>query len=109
MYKLFTGIIHGRIQKITEKEIGEYQGGFRAERRTTDHLFTIRQITEKHFEHDVDLHLLFVDFRSAFDSINRKILIETIVEMKIPAKLIKLTVMTLSQTRSLVKIGNRKN
>ena len=41
-------------------------------KRTTDQLFVVRQILEKFYAHDIDLHFLFIDFKKAFDSINKK-------------------------------------
>jgi uncharacterized protein YaaR (DUF327 family) len=42
--------------------------------------------------------MLFVDFRKAFDSVNRERLYEVIKQMEIPDKLIRLTRMTMSTT-----------
>jgi hypothetical protein len=51
----------------------------------------------------IDLHVLFVDFRQAFDSINRKRLYEAMEWMKIADKLIRLTRMTMNTTHENLK------
>ena len=63
---------------------------------------------EKNWEHGFDLHMLFIDFEQAFDSVNRRQLSEAIEEVGIPQKLIKLVEMTLKDTKAAVKINNRK-
>jgi hypothetical protein len=50
----------------------------------------------------VDLHILFVDYKQAFDSINRK-MIQALEYFAIPPKLINLVKMTLDQTTAKVK------
>jgi len=45
---------------------------FRPQRTTRDQIFVVRQILEKFYAHDIDIHLLFIDFKKAFDSINQK-------------------------------------
>ena len=59
---------------VSEKIIGEYQCGFCPNRSTTEQLFVIRQKTEKYYEYSMDMHMLLVEFRQAFDSVNREIL-----------------------------------
>jgi hypothetical protein len=80
--------------------------GFRPNRSTTDNIHTIKQIYEKCYEYSIDIHNIFVDFKQAFDSVNRSLISECLKEYKIPRKLIHLTALTLKNTTAKVKINN---
>jgi len=54
-YKIFSSILSERLKIATEKIIGEYQCGFHGNKSTIDQLFILRQMTEKHNEHGLDL------------------------------------------------------
>jgi sorting nexin-29 len=82
-YKIFSSILNERLKIATEKIIGEYQCGFRRNKSTIDQLFVLRQMKEKHNEHGLDLHMLFIDFKQVFDSINGKRLFEATNKMGI--------------------------
>ena len=62
-YKVFSNVLNERFKKITENLLGEYQCGFRKNRSTSDQIFIIRQMKEKYYEHNQDLHMLFVGFK----------------------------------------------
>ena len=71
VYKVFSNVLNERLKKITDNVLGEYQCGFCKNRSTSDQIFIIRQMMEKHYEHNRDLHMLLMDFKQAFDSIDR--------------------------------------
>jgi hypothetical protein len=58
--------------------------GFDVNRSTTDHIFCIRQILEKKWEHNEVVHQLFVDFKKAYDSVRSKVLYNILIEFGIP-------------------------
>jgi hypothetical protein len=43
-------LLHNRLHNLAEREIGNYQAGFRTNRSTTDHTHTLSQIMEKSHE-----------------------------------------------------------
>ena len=62
---------------------------------------------EKCREFNVDTHHLFVDFKAAYDSVNRPRLWKIMEEFGIPKKLIDLVAMTLDNVGSRVRIRNK--
>ena len=90
-----------------ETTIGDYQCGYHGERSTVDQIFTIRQILEKCGEHGKDTHHLFIDFKTAYDSIDRHNLYAAMEELNIPKKkMIALVKATMNNTQCQVKIKN---
>lgn len=106
-YKIFANILYKRFLPYSESTVGEYQGGFRVGRSTTDQLFNIRQILEKCKEYNIEIHQLFVDFKAAYDSVKRRKLWRVMEEFGIPRKLISLAELTLSGANSRVRIRNK--
>ena len=90
-----TTVINNRLKKYTEHIIGEYQAGFRTEKSTTDQIFTVKNLLEKAWEHNVEIHQIFVDFQKTYDSIRRDKLYALVAHFGIPNKLISLTKTTM--------------
>jgi sorting nexin-29 len=86
-------VLFTRISPFAENIIGNYQCGFQKNRSTTNQIFTLRQILENN---------LFIDFKSAYDTIKREQLYNA-SEFNIPNKLIRLTQMTMENTKSQVR------
>ena len=52
--------------------------------------------------------MLFVDFKQAFDSMNRRKFLETMNTTGIPQKSIRLTEITMEDKKAVVKVNNQK-
>lgn len=102
-YKILSTVIHNRLREYTEKIIGNYQFGFRRGRSTIGAIHCLKQIGERSYDYDMDLHLLFVDFKQAFDTLNRRKLNKIMKELGIPNKLRRLVMMTLNKTTAKIR------
>ena len=103
-YKVFSNILFERISQYTEKIVGQYQSGFRPGRSCTDQIFTVRQILEKTREYNIKTHHLFIDFRAAYDSVNRARLYAAMRYFGVPEKLVRMTEVSMLSVECQVKI-----
>ena len=71
---------------------------------TMDHIHVVRLIWEKCYEFGMELHNIFIDFKQAFDKVNRPKMCETLKLLRIPTKLIRLVKTTLRNSRAVVDI-----
>ena len=69
-----------------QTHIGDYQCGYRGEQSTVDQIFTVRQILKKCGEDGEDTHHLFINFKAAYDSIDRRSLYAVMEELNLPKK-----------------------
>lgn len=107
VYKIFSSILHARINVYADGILGEYQAGFRANRSTTDQIFALRQAMEKCYEYNIDLYIIFIDFMQAFDKLNRNEIFKALEKLGIPHKLINLVKATLENNKAKVSIGSK--
>ena len=69
--KIISKVILDRIKDHLYSTIDREQTGFRPGSSCIDHINTLRLIIEQSAEYRSDLHLVFVDFEKAFDSVDR--------------------------------------
>jgi sorting nexin-29 len=74
-YKILA-TLNNRLKVYAEDLLCQEQNGFRRNRSTTDYIFIMRQILEKCFEYKIEMHVQFIDFKQAFDSVNRQKIIQ---------------------------------
>lgn len=67
--KVMLRIILNRLRNRAEEILSEEQAGFRPKRSTTEQIFNLRLLIEKHLQHQHDLYHNFIDFKKAFDRV----------------------------------------
>lgn len=95
-----------RLEPHAEAISGEYQCGFRRDRPTSDQIFNIRQMMEKLWENGIELHHLFIDFKQAYDSVDRQTLWEAMIDMGIPPKYVRIMKASFTNSRGCVCVHN---
>ena len=83
-YKILSNMLLSRLIPYAKEIIGYHQCGFLRNRSTTDHIFCIRQILEKKWEHNEAVHRFFIDFKKAYDSVSREALYNILIGFGIP-------------------------
>ena len=104
-YKVLSQIIFCRLSERAKDFVGTYQAGFVEGRSTTDQIFLLRLILQKFREYRIPTHHLFIDFKAAYDSIDREELWKIMHENGFPGKLIRMLKATMDGARCSVKIS----
>jgi len=103
---VLSGILYNRISEYAEGILGEYSCGFHANRSTIDHIFAIIQTQEKAYEYNIHLRNLYTDFKQAFDSVKRGRMLNDLMILGIPKKLVQLISVTMAGSKATVRVDN---
>ena len=79
--KILSNILLSKLLPYEEEITGDHQGGFR---KTTDHIFCIRQILEKKWGKNEAVNQQFKVLKKAYDSVRKEILYNIPIEFCIP-------------------------
>ena len=102
-------ILLSRIQKERDLRTRSTQGGFRPGRGCIDQLFTIRRILEHGDKFQQSTAACFIDFSTAFDSVNRESLWDIMIVDGVPSKLVRLAKAYYANTKACVRIGGEES
>ena len=74
--KIFTSSLNRRLTSFTNtnKIVTEEQAGFRRDYSTVDNGFVLKSVVHKYLNRNKKVYVAFIDFRKAFDTVNRLVL-----------------------------------
>ena len=104
--KLFTMLLNDRLTNFTEVNhtIHFNQLGFRKGFRTADHVFTLKTIIDKTMKDKKNLHVCFVDFKKAYDTVWRDGLFLKLFNNNVSSKFVNLLQSMYKSLRCCVKL-----
>lgn len=76
--KTYGRILNEKMMKITDKSVGDEQGGFQRGRGCVDQTFAVKILVEKYLEKDRKLFAAFMDLEKAYNRVDRKGLWDTL-------------------------------
>ena len=89
--KLFTSVLNNRLNNYLESMnlICEEQAGFRKHYGTTDRIFNLKCIIDLYLCRDKQRFCAFIDYKKAFDSVNRTFLWQKLLTHHFDRKMFK--------------------
>ncbi len=67
--KIYGRILNERMMKVTDKSVGDEQGGFRKGRECVNKIFAVKILVEKYLEKDRKLFAAFMDLEKAYEEL----------------------------------------
>ena len=108
MSKMFTALLNNRLKFFLESSgtLDECQTGFRDDYSTLDHIFTLHSLIELYLVNNKRIYCAFIDYRKAFDLINRSKLWLKLLGSGINGKVLNVIHNLYSNAKSCIKNGN---
>ena len=108
IYKMYCSILNDRLCNWVEEHnlLEDEQGGFRKNRSTIDQISSLTSIIDTRIKRKLSTHTAFIDFKKAYDSINRDKLWARLFEIGISGKMLKAVKSLYSSISSCVRINS---
>ena len=87
--KVYNLLLLNRIRPTIDEVLSPNQNGFRTDRSTAAHILALRRLVEELKNHQKEAVLLFIDFKKAFDSIDRNVVFKILEAYGIPPEIVE--------------------
>ncbi|KAK2710048.1 hypothetical protein QYM36_013648 [Artemia franciscana] len=107
--KVLEKILDTRLSNWLNKNnlIHEEQGGFRTGYGMTDSVFILKALIDKYGKDKTCLYVGFLDLHKAFDSVNRELLKDAMLNIDLPHSFVRLIVSMYTCVSGIIQVGNR--
>ena len=109
--KLFTAALNNRLNYYLESMniLCEELAEFHKKYGTTDHSFDLKFIIDLYLFRGKKLYCAFIDYKKAFDSVNRSFLLQKLLRHHVDGKMIKIIHNLYANAKSCVQMGHAKS
>ena len=101
-FKIYNRLILNRIRPVIDKLLHPNQNGFHHGRSTSSHLLALRRIIEELRNHKKEAVITFIDFKKAFDSIDRSKMLKILAAYGIPSEIVNAIRLMYEKTSALL-------
>ena len=107
IYKIYCSVLNNRLYTWTEDSniLHDAQNGFRKGRRTIDHVTSLTTLIETRKLKRKSTYAAFIDFRKAYDAINRNMLFKKLCEIGISGKIYNALISLYHDVKCCVKVN----
>lgn len=109
--KIYTTLLYKRLNNWVDvnQKLSEFQAGFRKGYSTVDNIFVLTSIAQTKLDQRKNLFAFFVDFRAAFDTINRSALFYKLFNLGISSKFMRALEEIYQQTTAKIYNGQEQS
>ena len=107
--KILAKVVQNRLSTVAEAALTESQCGFRRNRSTIDMIFSLRQLQEKAIEQQKEIYIVFIDFRKACDTVDRRLLWRVLKTFGCPDHLIEMVRLFHDGAEGRVVVGGQES
>ena len=87
--KVYNRLLLNRIRPTIDEVLSPNQNGFHTDRSTAAHILALRRLVKELKNHQKEAVLLFIDFKKAFDSIDRNVMFKILEAYGIPPEIVE--------------------
>ena len=105
--KNYNRILLNRIYDPIDKLLRPYQAGFGKNRNCLKQIHVLRRVMEAYHERKLHLIAVFIDFKKAFDSIDREMMWKILRNYGIPKNIVNAYEVIYSSSKSRARLGEK--
>ena len=104
--KVYNRMLLNRIYDPIDTVLRPFQAGFRKSRSCAEQIHILRRVIETFHQRQLPMIATFIDFKKAFDSVDRDTMWKILRNYGIPQKIVNAIVIIYTNSKSRVRLGN---